>query len=110
MNRTNDFQDKVLKYFVEEFAKHPSVLIVNQKSRISFKSGRFNFFILFLRKEMVTLHVNLRNVNDEGSFSNFSPNCFNRAKRYVELEISRQEDVDKQIELLKREIEKVKTS
>ncbi len=58
------------------------------KTRISFKEGRFNYFILFPRKGIMTLHVNMRKYETVNKFKGFSLNCFNNAKQYLEIDLS----------------------
>jgi hypothetical protein len=84
----NLFQDQVIKTFVDEFAFNPNVEVKIQKSRVSFKKGRLNHFILFPRKGIIILHLNLRNWPNQALPSGFRNSCFNRATQYSEFEIN----------------------
>lgn len=97
--KLNTLQTSILNTFkTNEYFKNMS--IIHQKTRISFKEGRLNYFILFPREGLITLHINLRKYkNDENIFNDFKNQCFNNAKQYVEKQILTIEDAEEVIKL-----------
>lgn len=76
------------------------------KTRISFKEGRLNHFILFPRKGIMILHLNLRKWPDQLLLKGFHAPCFNRAIQYAEFEISDDSRIQEIINYLKSGIQK----
>ena len=98
--KLNKIQEHILNSFKSnEYIKNMTV--IHQKTRISFKEGRFNYFILFPRENGMTLHVNLRKYKDNSIFDGFQKRCFNNAKQYIEKHIKTTREAISIIELLK---------
>ena len=97
----NDFQTKIfedIKKYLE--SDHRQLIISHQKTRISFKKGRFNYYILFPRKGIMTLHVNLRKYTSENNFAGFQSKCFNNAKQYIEIDLHSSDAMNKILDKL----------
>ena len=73
----NNLQLSILDLFKAEFFDK-SIEIVVQKTRVSFKNGRLNYFILYPRKGIFTFHLNLRQYKMETLPSGFKIKCFNQ--------------------------------
>ena len=96
--KLNTLQTSILNTFkTNEYFKNMS--IIHQKTRISIKEGRLNYFILFPREGLITLHINLRKYKNENIFNDFEKQCFNKAKQYVEKQILTIEDAEEVIKL-----------
>ncbi len=99
-------QKTIFNAFQSAFENNPNVSIVKQQSRISFKpiNSRLNYFILFCHQDGFYLHLNERRMDSENSLKGFTRNCFNKAKRYQELEIRNINDAENAIQLINNTI------
>lgn len=95
----NNLQQSILDLFKAEFFDK-SIEIVDQKTRISFKNGRLNYFILYPRKGIFTFHLNLRQYKIETLPLGFNNTCFNQAIRYIEKDITSEADANEMIVLV----------
>lgn len=95
----NNLQLSILDLFKAEFFDK-SIEIVVQKTRVSFKNGRLNYFILYPRKGIFTFHLNLRQYKMETLPSGFKIKCFNQAFRYIEKDITSEADANEMIALV----------
>lgn len=105
--KLNNLQREIFELFSkpENFEKL-NISIEEHKTRISFKKGRFNYFILFPRKGIMTLHVNMRKYETVNKFKGFSLNCFNNAKQYLEIDLSLSYDFKELFEQLNTNVKK----
>lgn len=96
----------IFNEFQKAFANNSKVVIVNQKSRISFKlvNSRLNYFILFCHQDGFYLHLNERRMNSENIIKGFSRSCFISAKSYQQCEIKNLNDASEAIKLIKNNI------
>lgn len=96
----------IFNEFRRKFVNNSKVVIVNQKSRISFKlvNSRLNYFILFCYQDGFYLHLNERRMNSENIMKGFKTSCFNSAKRYQQCEIKNLNDAENAIKLIKNNI------
>ena len=105
--KLNNLQREIFELFSESGSfEKLNISIEKHKTRISFKEGRFNYFILFPRKEIMTLHVNMRKYETVNKFKGFSLNCFNNAKQYLEIDLSLSYDFKELFEQLNNNVKK----